>query len=188
MHRERYKFDMTVEQMKLENQLCFRLYTAARLTMGAYHPYLDPLGITYPQYLVLLVLWEKDKQPVMDIAHKLLLDSNTITPLLQRMEKSMLINRTKGKEDSRQRIVSLTEKGRAMYELAQHIPNCLRNDVTLKTGDEEEILRMIPILDKLIDGLKRTNLNEKIINLHGRRNAIASCGLHSKQQENGNDL
>lgn len=155
MHRERYKFDMAYEQLKLENQLCFRLYTAARLTMGVYHPYLDPLGITYPQYLVLLVLWEQDKQPVCDIAKKMMLDTNTVTPLLQRMEKSGLINRTRGKEDSRQRIVSLTEKGKAMQEQAKHIPECLSNDMTLKTGDEEEILKMIPTLDKLIDGLKK---------------------------------
>ena len=155
MHRERYKFDITHEQLKLENQLCFRLYTAARLTMGVYHPYLDPLGITYPQYLVLLVLWEQDKQPVCDIAKKMMLDTNTVTPLLQRMEKSGLINRTRGKEDSRQRIVSLTEKGKAMQEQAKHIPECLSNDMTLKTGDEEEILKMIPTLDKLIDGLKK---------------------------------
>jgi DNA-binding MarR family transcriptional regulator len=146
---------MAYEQLKLENQLCFRLYTAARLTMGVYHPYLDPLGITYPQYLVLLVLWEQDKQPVCDIAKKMMLDTNTVTPLLQRMEKSGLINRTRGKEDSRQRIVSLTEKGKAMQEQAKHIPECLSNDVVLKTGDEEEILRMIPTLDKLIDGLKK---------------------------------
>ena len=155
MHRERYKFDMAYEQLKLKNQLCFRLYTAARLTMGVYHPYLDPLGITYPQYLVLLVLWEQDKQPVCDIAKKMMLDTNTVTPLLQRMEKSGLINRTRGKEDSRQRIVSLTEKGKAMQEQAKHIPECLSNDMTLKTGDEEEILKMIPTLDKLIDGLKK---------------------------------
>lgn len=155
MHRERYKIDMAYEQLKLENQLCFRLYTAARLTMGVYHPYLDPLGITYPQYLVLLVLWEQEKQPVCDIAKKMMLDTNTVTPLLQRMEKSGLINRTRGKEDSRQRIVSLTEKGKAMQEQAKHIPECLSNDVALKTGDEEEILKMIPTLDKLIDGLKK---------------------------------
>ena len=155
MHRERYKFDMAYEQLKLENQLCFRLYTAARLTMGVYHPYLDPLGITYPQYLVLLVLWEQDRQPVCEIAKKLMLDTNTVTPLLQRMEKSGLINRTRGKEDSRQRIVSLTEKGKAMHEQAKHIPECLGNDVALKTGDEKEILKMIPTLDKLIDGLKK---------------------------------
>lgn len=146
---------MAYEQLELDNQLCFRLYTAARLTMGVYHPYLDPLGITYPQYLVLLVLWEKDKQPVMDIAKRLMLDSNTVTPLLQRMEKAELIVRSKGKDDSRQRIVSLTEKGKAMQERAKSIPECLRNDVALKTGDEEEILKMIPVLDKLIDGLKK---------------------------------
>lgn len=155
MHRERYKFDMAYEQLKLENQLCFRLYTAARLTMGVYHPYLDPLGITYPQYLVLLVLWEQDKQPVCDIAKKMMLDTNTVTPLLQRMEKSGLINRTRGKEDSRQRIVSLTEKGKAMQEQAKHIPECLSNDVALKTGDAKEIVKMIPTLDILIDGLKK---------------------------------
>ena len=147
---------MTDNQLKLENQLCFRLYTAARLTMGAYHPYLDPLGITYPQYLVMLVLWEQDKQPVCDIAKKLLLDTNTVTPLLQRMEKAGFISRAKGKEDTRQRIVSLTKKGKALQEKAKPIPDCLLNDVALKTGEEEDMLKMIPTLDKLIEGLKRT--------------------------------
>ncbi len=146
---------MTENQLKLENQLCFRLYTAARLTMGAYHPYLDPLGLTYPQYLVMLVLWEQDRQPVCDIAKKLLLDTNTVTPLLQRMEKSGLIVRTKGKEDTRQCIVSLTQKGKDLYMQAKPIPSCLSRDVALKTGEEEEILTMIPTLDKLIEGLKR---------------------------------
>lgn len=146
---------MTENQLKLENQLCFRLYTAARLTMGAYHPYLDPLGLTYPQYLVMLVLWEQDRQPVCDIAKKLLLDTNTVTPLLQRMEKSGLIVRTKGKEDTRQRIVSLTQKGKDLYMQAKPIPSCLSRDVALKTGEEVEILTMIPTLDKLIEGLKR---------------------------------
>jgi DNA-binding MarR family transcriptional regulator len=149
---------MTDNQLKLENQLCFRLYTAARLTMGAYHPYLDPLGITYPQYLVMLVLWEQDRQLVCDIAKKLLLDTNTVTPLLQRMEKSGLIVRTKGKEDTRQRIVSLTKKGKELYKKAKHIPECLSNDVVLKTGEEEEILMMIPTLDKLIEGLKKLRI------------------------------
>ena len=146
---------MAYEQLKLDNQLCFRLYTAARLTIGAYHPYLDPLGITYPQYLVMLVLWERDKQPVCDIAKSLMLDTNTVTPLLQRMEKAGLVTRTRGKEDTRQRIVSLTKKGKALQEKAKPIPDCLRNDVALKTGEEEEILSIIPALDVLIDGLKK---------------------------------
>lgn len=147
---------MADEQLKLENQLCFRLYTAARLTMGAYHPYLDPMGITYPQYLVMLVLWEEDKQPVCDIAKKLLLDTNTVTPLLQRMEKAGFISRTKGKADTRQRIVSLTPKGKALYEQAKPIPGCLLNDVALKTGEMEDLLKIIPTLDMLINGLKKT--------------------------------
>ena len=147
---------MDYEQLKLDNQLCFRLYTAARLTMGAYHPYLDPLGITYPQYLVLLVLWEQDKQPVNDIAHKLFLETNTVTPLLQRMEKAGLVKRTKGKEDTRQRIVSLTKIGIEMREQAKHIPECLSADIIKNEGSVEEIAQMLPTLDKLIQGLNQT--------------------------------
>jgi DNA-binding MarR family transcriptional regulator len=148
---------MAYKQLELDNQLCFRLYTAARLTVGAYHPYLDPLGITYPQYLVMLVLWEKDKQPVCDIAKRLLLDTNTVTPLLQRMEKADLVTRTRGKEDTRQRIVSLTKKGLEMQEQAKHIPECLIADIVQKSCEYEEYMHMIPTLDKLIEGLKRTN-------------------------------
>ena len=148
---------MAYEQLKLDKQLCFRLYTAARLTIGVYHPYLDPLGITYPQYLVMLVLWEQDKQPVCDIAKRLILDTNTVTPLLQRMEKTGLIKRTKGKEDARQRIVSLTQKGMEMEEQAKHIPDCLIADIIQKAGEEEEYMGMIPMLDKLIEGLKQSN-------------------------------
>ena len=148
---------MDNEQLKLENQLCFRLYSAARLTMGAYHPYLDPLGITYPQYLVLLVLWEQDKQPVCDIGKRLLLDTNTMTPLLQRMEKAGLITRTRGIEDTRQRIVSLTKQGKALYEQAQDIPENMRKAVRMPESEMEQILQMIPSLDKLIEGLKKLN-------------------------------
>ena len=144
-------------QLKLENQFCFRLYSAARLMMGAYHPYLDPLGITYPQYLVLLVLWEQDKQPVCDIGKRLLLDTNTMTPLLQRMEKAGLITRTRGKEDTRQRIVSLTKQGRALYEQAQHIPEDMRKAVMMPESKMEEFLQMIPLLDQLIEALKKLN-------------------------------
>ena len=148
---------MDNEQLKLENQLCFRLYSASRLMMGAYHPYLDPLGITYPQYLVLLVLWEQDKQPVCDIGKRLLLDTNTMTPLLQRMEKAGLITRTRGKEDTRQRIVSLTKQGKALYEQAQHIPESMTKAVMASEEELKQILQMIPSLDKLIEELKKLN-------------------------------
>ena len=147
---------MDYEQLKLDNQLCFRLYTAARLTTGAYHPYLSPLGITYPQYLVLLVLWENGSLPVNDIARRLMLETNTITPLLQRMEKAALVKRSKGKEDSRQRIVSLTKKGTALREQAKHIPECLSAEIVKKLGSADDIVRMVPVLDGLIEGLKQT--------------------------------
>lgn len=143
------------EQLKLDNQLCFRLYTAARLTMQVYYPYFEPIGITYPQYLVLLVLWEKDHQPVNDIAHRLLLETNTVTPLLQRMEKQGLVTRTRGKKDTRQRIVSLTPQGKALEEKAKEIPGCLQQKLADKMEDINCLRASIPVLDELIEGLSR---------------------------------
>ena len=147
---------MVYEQLKLDNQLCFRLYTASRLVAGAYNPYFEPLGITYPQYLVLLGLWEKDQQPVNDIAKRLHLETNTVTPLLQRMEKAGLIVRKRGEKDTRQRIVSLTERAILMREQAKNIPDDLSKQV-LQHVSMEEITNIISSLDKLIDGLLHTN-------------------------------
>ena len=106
-------------ELQLDNQICFRLYTAARLITQAYTPLLNQLGITYPQYLVMMVLWEQDCQPVNDIARRLVLETNTVTPLLQRMEKLGVLVRTRGKEDRRQQIVSLTEKGKELLKTLQ---------------------------------------------------------------------
>ncbi len=102
------------------------------------------------------MLWEQDKQPVNDIAHKLFLETNTVTPLLQRMEKAGLVKRIKGKEDTRQRIVSLTKKGIEMRQQAKHIPECLSADIIKNEGSVEEISQMIPTLDKLIQGIKNS--------------------------------
>ena len=146
---------MAHAELQLDNQICFRLYTAARLITQAYTPMFAELGITYPQYLVLMVLWEKDVQPVNDIAHRLLLETNTVTPLLQRMEKLGLVSRCKGKEDKRQQIVSLTEKGRAMEEQAyQLIPAGMGRQLAacpLKLADYQQLAQE---LDTLIGTLK----------------------------------
>jgi DNA-binding MarR family transcriptional regulator len=147
---------MVYEQLKLDNQLCFRLYTASRLVAGAYNPYFEQLGITYPQYLVLLVLWEQDKQPVNDIAKRLHLETNTVTPLLQRMERAGLIVRKRGEKDSRQRIVSLTQQAIAMREKAKEIPNQLTAEIA-KYVSLDEMMALIPSLDKLIEGLQQSN-------------------------------
>ena len=143
------------DHLKLEKQLCFRLYTVSRLVTQAYRPYFEPLGITYPQYLVLLILWERDNLPVSDIASRLMLDTNTVTPLLQRMEREGLVARTRGTVDSRQRIVSLTPRGRAMQEKAKDIPTCLSRKWEGNNPSIEEIVAMTKTLDSMIETLKQ---------------------------------
>ena len=152
-------------ELQLDNQICFRLYTAARLVTQAYTPMLTVLGITYPQYLVLMVLWENDNQPVNDIARRLLLETNTITPLLQRMEKLGLVSRKKGEQDKRQQIVSLTEEGKTLEEKAfATIPSGM-DHATIPSGMDQQ-LSACPLkledyqhlaeeLDSIIDTLKK---------------------------------
>ena len=138
------------EQLKLDNQLCFRLYAASRLVTQAYTPFLSQLGIPYPQYLVLMVLWENDNQPVNDIARRLVLETNTITPLLQRMERDGLVVRTKGNVDGRQRMVSLTKKGRQLEDKAQDIPRCMAAQWSQPDLEEDDIAKLTETLDKMI--------------------------------------
>ncbi|WP_431322765.1 MarR family winged helix-turn-helix transcriptional regulator [Rhizobium sp. YTU87027] len=102
------------EEKRLENQLCFAVYSTAHAFTRAYKPILDKVGLTYPQYLVMLALWEKSEQPVKAIGEQLDLDSGTLSPLLKRLEQTGLIKRTRDSRDERQVIVSLTDKGRAM--------------------------------------------------------------------------
>ena len=146
---------MAYEKLKLANQGCFRLYTAARLIMQAYQPWFAPLGITYTQYLVLMVLWEQDAQTVNAIAHRLYLESNTLTPLIKRMEAMKIVTRRKGKEDGRQTIVSLTEHGRALEHEAAKIPDCMTQTLLEKGLDGEEMGAIMPVLDHLIEALAK---------------------------------
>ena len=144
---------MIQEEFKLDNQLCFRLYTASRLLTQAYHPLLSEYGLTYPQYLVLLVLWEKDAQPVNDIAKRLLLETNTVTPLLQRMEKEGILTRKKGEKDARQMIVSLTEKGIDLQKALVAVPRTVGNAVTCDSVTLETIPELYRMLDDIIGKL-----------------------------------
>ena len=98
--------------LKLSDQLCFVTYSAAQAFTRVYKPLLDPLGLTYPQYLVLLVLWEGDNIPVKDIGQRLFLDSGTLTPLLKRLQAAGIVERTRDVEDERQVRITLTQKGR----------------------------------------------------------------------------
>lgn len=142
------------EQLKLSNQLCFRLYTVTRLITQAYRPLLDPLGLTYPQYLVMMVLWEQDNQTVGDIGRRLMLDTNTLTPMLQRMEREGLLVRTHGISDGRQTLVSLTKKGIHLEEQAKDIPACMSQNWHGDTLSNDQLNSMVTSIDTLINGMR----------------------------------
>ena len=144
------------EELKLDNQICFRLYSASRLITQAYTPMLTALGITYPQYLVLMVLWEKDNQPVNDIARRLLLETNTVTPLIQRMEKLGILCRKQGDKDHRQQIVSLTKSGKSMEEKAYElIPPAMGDRLSACPLQIEDYQMLAEKLDEIIKALKK---------------------------------
>ncbi|MBR1783021.1 MAG: MarR family transcriptional regulator [Bacteroidales bacterium] len=149
---------MAAEEFFLDNQLCFRLYTASRLLTQAYHPLLSAKGLTYPQYLVLLVLWEKDAQPVNDIAKRLMLETNTVTPLIKRMEAEGILNRRKGEKDARQMIVSLTPKGKRLQNELRDVPATVGSAVLCKEVTPESVPGLFVALDGIIGQLSKSKL------------------------------
>jgi len=121
------------DPLKLENQLCFSLYTGARSIVRKYKPFLDPLNITYTQYICLLVLWEKDKISVNELGERLMLDSGTLTPLIKKLETQGLLRRVRQTTDERMISIELTDKGLTLKEDAKDIPmkivQCLNIDI-----------------------------------------------------------
>ena len=115
----------TPELLRLDNQVCFALYSASLAMTKLYKPLLDGIGLTYPQYLVMLVLWERDDVPVRDIGEKLFLDSGTLTPLLKRLEAAHLVKRTRSREDERQVLIALTPQGHALKDKARAVPQSI---------------------------------------------------------------
>jgi len=113
------------QMLRLDNQICFAVYSAAHAFNRVYKPLLDRLGLTYPQYLVMLVLWERDDVPVKDIGEKLFLDSGTLTPLLKRLEAAHLVKRTRSREDERQVLIALTPQGHALKDKARAVPQSI---------------------------------------------------------------
>jgi MarR family transcriptional regulator, organic hydroperoxide resistance regulator len=117
---------LTAEQaLRLDNQICFAVYSASHAFNRVYKPLLDRLGLTYPQYLVMLALWERDNIPLKDIGQRLFLDSGTLTPLLKRLEAASLIKRTRSTEDERQVLIELTQAGHALREQAEAVPQSI---------------------------------------------------------------
>jgi DNA-binding MarR family transcriptional regulator len=135
-----------IDLLALENQFCFALYSASLAMTKTYKPYLDRLGITYPQYLVMLVLWEQDDVLVKRIGERLFLDSGTLTPLLKRLEASGLIARKRDESDERQVRITLTREGRMLRKKAQDIPRqvlCASGQSQSAIGDLKAQLSVI---------------------------------------------
>ncbi|MFA0964994.1 MarR family winged helix-turn-helix transcriptional regulator [Roseivirga sp. BDSF3-8] len=135
----------------LENQLCFPLYAASRLTTKVYAPYLDEMGLTYPQYLVLLVLWQHGSCSMKQIGEQLFLESNTLTPLVKRLEQKDVIRRDRSEKDERTVIVSLTSQGEALKEEAKVIPQKIIESFKDPSITEEELLTLQKTLFRLVE-------------------------------------
>jgi len=150
---EDMKGAISQKTLRLENQLCFALYEASRATIDVYRPLLEELGITYPQYLVLLILWEKGRCSVKEIGLLLHLDSGTLSPLLKRLEAAGLILRQRRSADERIVDISLTDQGRALKQRAASIPEKFYCELDLPIEDYLSLL---------------TNLKKLTAHLHAR--------------------
>ncbi len=131
------------EAMKLENQLCFPLYAAARAVTSLYTPYLKKLDLTYTQYIVMLVLWEKDGVTVGEICKKLMLDSGTLSPLLKKMSTLGYLEKKHSKDDERSVLIYLTEEGRALQEQAKDIPLQVGSCVKLSSDKAQQLYSLL---------------------------------------------
>ena len=135
--------EIVSEALKLDNQLCFPLYAAARQVVSMYTPFLKPLGLTYTQYIVFLALWEKDHITVGELGSRLCLDNGTLTPLLKKLQAQGYVDRTRAEDDERVVLVSLTEKGRALREDAKEIPFKVASCFKLSVDDSLELRALL---------------------------------------------
>ena len=137
--------------LKLTNQLCFPLYACARETVKLYTPYLDKLGLTYTQYITMMVLWEHKALTVKALGQELYLDSGTLTPLLKKLEDKGLVDRRRSTVDERNLIVSITERGQALRKEAEYIPAEMAKCVNLP---RERVMELYQMLYQLLEIVK----------------------------------
>lgn len=136
------------EKMKLANQVCFPLYAAARGVVSLYTPFLKPLGLTYTQYLVFLVLWENDGITVGEICGRLMLDNGTVSPMLKKMQQAGYVEKKRSEEDDRVVIITITDKGRALQEKAKEVPEKVVQCIDL---EPEKVQNLYSLLYEIID-------------------------------------
>ncbi len=157
---------LDADPLKLDRQVCFPLYAASNLVSRLYRPILTKLGLTYPQYLVMLVLWEVAPQSVGTLGHALYLDSGTLTPLLKRMEQAGLVSRRRDPVDERRVLIDLTDKGRALRTPAERVP------ATLATGYDLSASNLAVLRD---------SVRALVATLNSHR-GVASLGGGSREQ------
>lgn len=140
--------------MHLDQQICFPLYAVSRLVIKLYQPVLSELGLTYPQYLVLLSLWEKDHKTVTALSTQLLLESNTLTPLLKRLAEKKLVTRKRSAKDERSTIISLTAPGKTLQKKALGVPQHVIRCLHFEDLGHKEIIAMRKTLNSLLTKLR----------------------------------
>jgi DNA-binding MarR family transcriptional regulator len=146
------------EDQLLDNQLCFALYATSKAMTQAYRGYLDPLGITYPQYLVFMVLWEQDGIPLKRLGERLYLDSGTLTPLVKRLEKEGFLTRDRAKEDEREIRVKLTAKGRKLQQKAADIPDTMRCAAGVSVEEITRLREEVKLLLQKLQSIRGTKI------------------------------
>src|SRR5215471_9309407 len=138
------------QPLRLDNQICFAVYSAAHAFNRVYKPLLDRLGLTYPQYLVMLVLWERDGVAVREIGERLFLDSGTLTPLLKRLEAAHLVRRSRSSEDERHVLIALTAQGHALREKARAVPAAILSASGCSIGELSSLRKsLVALRDQL---------------------------------------
>ncbi|WP_018609726.1 MarR family winged helix-turn-helix transcriptional regulator [Uliginosibacterium gangwonense] len=142
---------MTDDLLALDNQLCFPIYAASNMLNRLYRPLLDELGLTYPQYLVMLVLWQSTPRSVGELGHTLYLDSGTLTPLLKRMEAQGLIRRQRAPDDERRVLITLTEAGHTLRERANAVPNAMLCKIDTPSGELAQLREQLKGLTQKLD-------------------------------------
>ena len=139
--------EVKYECLKLSKQLCFPLYACSRETIKLYKPWLDEIGLTYTQYITMMVLWEQNSLTAKELGRLLYLDSGTLTPLLKKLEAKGLMTRRRSEADERNLIITLTEEGRALKDQAMVIPYEMKKCINL---EHDEILQLYHLLHKLL--------------------------------------
>jgi DNA-binding MarR family transcriptional regulator len=133
----------SADSLSLDAQTCFRLYLASKSVIQAYTPFLKPLGLTYPQYLVMLVLWESEPLSVKELGLKLYLDSGTLSPLLKKLQEKRIVEKVRSKQDERSVVISLTPQGRRLKEKAFAVQGGIRKEICLNDDNLSSLNTML---------------------------------------------